>query len=243
MRVQARYRILFKVVTVAFDMGRRSKATQSRLQNLREASKSQRMRVHDVTSDEDEDSSGDAVIEDIGTGAKHGFIVFEDNEIDSDNDHIPGSNDSDSKDGDSDFEDEETNEIRIEADLLCFSAILTEAQRVAVKLEQESDAPKRPKRYTGNAPRMKRFHAQKSHTLAAEGQKFISQFFTANAKMPPQQSVNQPPIPSDSDSSDKESIIDVNEHLDQIFGREEDTGPSKNSEPESGVVSSPSAKF
>ena len=235
-------------------MGRRSKATQSRLQNLREASKSQRTQVDDVTSDEDEDSesSGDATIVDIRTGAEHrdGFIIFEDyDETDSDDDHIPGSNDSDSEDGDdSDFEDLdelqvdslETNEIRIEADLLRFSAILAEAQRVAVKLERESDDPKRPKRYTGNAPRTKCFHAQKRRTLAAEGQKFISQFFTAKGKMPPQ-SVNQPPIASDSDSSDEESIIDVDEHLDRIFGRGEDTGPSEISEPESGsIVSSPS---
>jgi len=224
-------------------MGRRSKATQFWLQNLREASKSQRTWVDDVTSDEDKDSSGDAVIEDIGTGAKHRFIVFEDYETGSDDDHIPGSNDSDSEDGDSDFEDEETNEIRIEADLLCFSAILTKAQRVAVKLEQKSDAPKHPKQYTGNTPCTKHFHAQKRRRLAAEGQKFISQFFTANGKMPPWQSVNQPSISSDSDSSDEESIIDVDEHLDQIFGRGEDIGPSENSEPESSVVSSPSAKF
>ena len=54
-------------------MGRRSKATQSRLQNLREAPKSQRTQVDDVTSDEDEDSesSGDAAIVDIRTGAEH----------------------------------------------------------------------------------------------------------------------------------------------------------------------------
>jgi hypothetical protein len=65
-------------------MGRRSKATQSQLQNLGEASKSRRMRVDDVTSNENEDSSGDAVIEDIGTGAEHRFIVFEDYETDSD---------------------------------------------------------------------------------------------------------------------------------------------------------------
>jgi hypothetical protein len=224
-------------------MGRRSKATQSQLQNLGEASKSQRTRVDDVTSDEDENLSGDAVIEDIGTGAEHGFIVFEDYETDSDDDHIPGSNDSDSEDRDSDFKDEETNGIRIEADLLHFSVILTEAQRVAVKLEQESDASKCPKRYTGNVPCTKHFHAQKRHALAAEGQKFISQFFTANGKMSPWQSVNQPPIPSDSDSDDEESIVDVDEHLDQIFGRGEDTGPSENLKPESGVVSSPSAKF
>jgi hypothetical protein len=190
---------------VALGMGRRSKATQSRLQNLGEASKSQRTRVQvasdDVTSDEDasedSESSGDAAIVDIGTGAEHGFIFFEDYETDSESDddsddHIPGSNDS--EDSNSDFEDEETNEIKIEADLLRFSAILTEAQRIAVKLEQESDAPKRPKRYTGNAPRTKRFHAQKRRTLAAEGQKFIGQFFIAKEKMPPRQSVNQLPI-------------------------------------------------
>ena len=171
-------------------MGRRSKATQSQLQNLGEAVKSQRTWVDDVTSDEDEDPSGDTMTEDIGTGAEHRFIVFEDYKTDSDDDHIPRSNDSDSEDRDSDFEDEEINKIRIEADLLRFSAILTEAQKVAVKLEQESDAPKHPKQYTGNAPCTKCFHVQKRHTLAAEGQKVISQSFTANRKMPPQQSVN-----------------------------------------------------
>jgi hypothetical protein len=178
---------------------------------------------------------------DIGTGAEHGFIVFEDYETDSDDDHIPGSDDTDSEDGDSDFEDEETTEIRIEADLLRFSAILAEAQAVAVKLEQESDAPKHPKQYTGNAPCMEHFHAQKRCTLAAEGQKFISQFFTAKGNMPPQQSVNQPPIPSEPDSSDEESTIDIDEYLDRIFGRGEDIRPTENSEPESDVVSSPSA--
>ena len=77
--------------------------------------------------------------------------------------------------------------------------------------------------------------------LAAEGQKFISQFFTEKGKIPPWQSVNQSPIPSEPDSSDEESIIDIDEHLDQIFGRGEDIRPRKNSEPESDIVSSPSA--
>lgn len=234
-------------------MGRRSRAIQSRLKNFQPAQKNRRARVDDVTDeDHDEDStsntSGDdsEAIADVGTSSEHGFVVFEDYENDSDDDHISGASDSesDSEDADSDFEDEYNTEIRIEADLLRFSAILAEAQRVAVKLEQESDTPKR-KRYTGNAPRTKRFHAQKRRTLAAEGQKFISQFFTAKGNIPPRQSVNHPPIPSESDpdSSDEESIIDVDEHLDQIFGRVEAESPSENSdsEPESNLVSSPSA--
>ena len=66
-------------------MGRRLKATQSRLKNLGEATKSQRMWVDDVTSDEDEDSSGNAMpIVHIGTGTEHRFIAFEDYETDSD---------------------------------------------------------------------------------------------------------------------------------------------------------------
>ena len=49
---------------------------------FRGPAKSQRTQVDDVTSDEDEDSesSGDAAIVDIRTGAEHrdGFIIFED---------------------------------------------------------------------------------------------------------------------------------------------------------------------
>ena len=69
---------------------------------------------------------------------------------------------------------------------------------------------------------------------------FISQFFTAKEKILPWQSVDQPPIPSESDpnSSDEESI---DEHLDQIFGGVEAASPSKNSEPESHFVCSQSA--
>jgi hypothetical protein len=92
------------------------------------------------------------VIVDIGTGIEQGFVYFEDYGTDSDDDHIPGSSDSladpEDYDGDYyDFEDEleEANEISIEGDLLRFSAILIEAQSIAVKLEKESDAPKHPK--------------------------------------------------------------------------------------------------
>jgi hypothetical protein len=49
----------------------------------------------------------------------------------------------------------------------------------------------------------------RSDALAAEGQRFINHFFTAKGEMPPRQSVDQPPIPSDTDSSDEESIIDI----------------------------------
>ena len=44
---------------------------QAQLQNLGEASKSQRAWAHDVTSDEDEDLSRDAAIVDIETGTEH----------------------------------------------------------------------------------------------------------------------------------------------------------------------------
>ena len=170
-------------------MGRRSKATQSRLKNF-QLQKNQRAQVDDVT-DEDEDStsnkSGDEVIADIRTGLEHGLIVFEDYETGSDYDHIPEASDLDSENTDSDFENENDAEIRIEGDLLCFSAILVEAQRVAVKSEQECDAPRHPKQYTGNAPCMKRFHAHKWCTLAAKGQRcyeqtlypVLSDFFSA----------------------------------------------------------------
>jgi len=238
-------------------MGRRSRAVQSRLQNLGQLPKSQKARVDDVTDeDSDEDSPNSDASENvpsvvIGRGdldSEHGFIVFEDYESDSDGDHTPGSSesDSDSEDTDSDFEDENDGDIRNDADLLRFSAILTEAQRVAVKLEQEDDKPKRPKQYTGNAPRTKCFHAQKRRTLAAEGQKFISQFFTGKGKMPPRPPTDQLPSSSDSDSSDEESIIDIDEHLGRIFGGQEDfdltmANHSKNSEPDSDTksVSSP----
>ena len=212
-------------------MGRRSKAVQSRLQNLGQPPKSQKARVDDVTDEDDSDTSGNVPIAAIGTGgshSEHGFIVFEDYESDSDGDHTPDSSDSDSEDTDSDFEDEDDREIRNDADLLRFSAILAEAQRVAVKLEKENDKPRRPKRYTGNAPRTKRFHAQKRRTLAAEGQKFIGQFFTAKGKAPTRPPADQPRnrSESDPDSSDEESIIDIDEHLDRILGGQGDLDTS-----------------
>ena len=64
-----------------------------------EASKNQRTGpgVDDVISDEDH-----AAIVDVGTGTDHGFIFFEDYASETDDDHIPGSNDSDTEDYDGD---------------------------------------------------------------------------------------------------------------------------------------------
>lgn len=198
-------------------MGRRSNAVQSRLQNLGQPPQSHRAHVDDVTDSEDEDYLPSPP--EKGASDDYGFIVFEDYESDGD-DYTPGSSDSETEDESSDLEDEDRREIRNDADLLRFSAILVEAQQVAVKLEQEMDKPKRAKHYTGNAPHTKRFHAKKRRTLAAEGQKFISQFFPARAMVP--KATHQPYGGSDPDSSDEESIIDIDEHLDRIFGEEVD---------------------
>jgi hypothetical protein len=223
---------------VRLNMGRRSKAAQSRLQSLGQPPKSQKARVDDVTDSEDEgDSSPDHLDAAVNVPIEkdYGFIVFEDYESDSDDDHIPGP--SDSEETESNFEDEDDQEIKDDADLLRFSAILTEAQRVAVKLEQDSEKPKRPKHYTGNAPRTKRFHAQKRRTLAAEGQKFISQFFPGRANLP-QPTVSLPDT-SGYESDDEESLIDINEHLDRIFGPEDVrmASPSDDLTPESDFYS------
>ena len=166
-------------------MGRRSKAVQSRVGNFGQPSKTQKARPDDVT-DSDSESEGqdddylpsnhpeDLPIRQDMDPDDYRFILFENYVSDDD---IEGLSDLEEPD-DSDLEDEDYQEIRSDANLLQFSAILAEAQKVAVKLEQEHDElkPKRPKHYMGNAVRTKRFHAQKRHKLAAEGQKFISQF-------------------------------------------------------------------
>ena len=202
-------------------MGRKSKASQSRIGNFGQTQRARPGADVITASDseaEDEDYLPSNHPKDLPIRKDdNGFIFFKDYESD---DEIS----SDSED-DSDLEVrdelEEYQEIRNDADLLKFSAILAEAQKIAVKLEREHDEsrPKRPKHYKGNAARTKRFHAQKRRTLAAEGQKFISHFFTATEK-------TVTPLPhadgSDPDSENNESIVDIDEHLDRIFGGPED---------------------
>jgi hypothetical protein len=118
--------------------------------------------------------------------------------------------------------------VKMDVDLLWFSATLMEARAVAFKMEsdQAEFQPKRGKHYTGNSARTKRFHPQKRHTHRAEGQKFISHWFTEKkAEVLAQgDAVNHPsasgpiPVPGSPEESDEEpEIIDVEEHMERIF--------------------------
>ena len=168
------------------------------------------------------DVSPDVPIGEDASG-NYGFILFKDYESDNesdDSDHL--LNDLEEP-NDSDLQDEDHQEIRNDVELLQFTAILAEVQKVAVKLEQQiqESKPNCPKHYTRTAPCTKRTHAQKRRTIAAEGQKSINQYFTASAKVPQPAPPSSQNVGPDSDDNEK-FIVDIEEHLDQIFGGPED---------------------
>lgn len=223
---------------VRSNMGRRSDAVKARLKNLSALLKRQKACVDDVTDSEDSDEDDVPPNQPSNPSPEpddHGFILFEECELDSDN-YIPGDSDSDDLDSDHDSDEDSEDsdlEIKNEGDLLRFSAILMEAQKVAVILEEANRTRKRPKHYSGNAPRTKRYHAQKRRELASQSQKFISQYFTEKAKIP------AAAVSRSADSDTKEeSIIDIDEHLDQIFGGPEDTHTGMDSPSEGSEVGS-----
>ena len=92
-------------------------------------------------------------------------------------------------DPDSDDEEvdgDELNELKNEADIEHFNAILTHAWAMAVKAEREAagEKLKRKRHYTGNSERTNRRHAQKRRKLEATGQKLISSIFMKKWKEP-----------------------------------------------------------
>ena len=150
------------------DMGRRSKAVQSRVGNFGQPPKTQKARPDDVT-DSDSESEGqdndylpsnhpeDLPIRQDVDPDDYRFILFENYVSDDDIEGLSDLEEPDDSDLEDELEDYPSQEIRNDANLLQFSAILAEAQKVAVKLEQEHDElkPKRLKHYMGNAVRTK----------------------------------------------------------------------------------------
>lgn len=92
---------------------------------------------------------------------------------------------------------------------------------MALQAEREiaEAQPKRKKHYTGNAPRTKRFHAQKRRELEATGQKSITAFFGVKPAQTEQkalssQTTKQVPEVTELDSDDEVEIV---ERLNRIF--------------------------
>ena len=210
-------------------MGRKSKASKSRIQNLTSGTTSTSQSQEACMDDSECDAEDDFVPPQPEDNAFK-FIAFDAYDSESDSDY--NSDDANSSDDgfDSDEEDQEDNEdVKTDADLLRFATILSEAQAIAIKMESDGAEfqPKRGKHYTGNSARTKRLHAQKRRTLQAEGQKFISHWFSAKtAELPipqdteiiPSTSVPGSDIESDEEKETSDSeVINIEEHMERIF--------------------------
>ena len=169
-------------------MGRRSKASLARLHNLSKApSRSYKATVEESPdSDADDtdyivndgtgsvnDTSSDTEGDDELNGIRGRFFTCEDDlDSDSDLDSVNGSD----LEG-MDLDDDEEVEIKNDAALLTFSAVLQEAQQTAVAAEKRKwGQRKRPKYYAGNSNRTLQRHALKRRKLESEGQSFISKW-------------------------------------------------------------------
>lgn len=132
-------------------MGRQSKATIARLNNLPRHGNAQNPTVEDVSDDEDMDSEDEDLL-------GEGFFILDEG------DPLEGDSDVSSDSEDEEIDEDEVEELQNEAALHHFNAILFEAQIMGVKAEREAagEKPKRKRHYSGNSDRTKRHHAQKS---------------------------------------------------------------------------------
>ncbi|KAJ7434668.1 hypothetical protein FB451DRAFT_1195158 [Mycena latifolia] len=170
-------------------MGRKSKSTKARQNNARIATQSRRATMEEVP-DEDPDGitaasscvlSGsnhalphphshpfNALCESEDCGSDSGWDFDLGNELpDLDCEHLDARGDTET-----DLDDEivEAQEISDASELDTFTKFLVDAQDVARKAERARDPTrKRPKHYLGNAPQMKRRHAQKERELKSKG--------------------------------------------------------------------------
>ena len=192
-------------------MGRQSKATRARLNNLPKPKNPQNPTVEDISDDEDMDFDDEDLLE-------HGFFCLDEG--------TPLEEDLDSSDSDDDEEvdEEELNALQNEADIEHFNAVLAQAHAMAVKAEREAagEKPKRKRHYTGNSDRTKRHHAQKRRKLVATGQNLISSMFTKKEKEPPasiaEENITQPDvieITDDLGPDDSDDEVEVS--LKQLF--------------------------
>lgn len=188
------------------NMGRRSKATNARLHNLGHAKESQKTWLEDVTDTDDEDYIPPIAAQHPPQESEaYGYICC--NELED--------SDSDSDDDASEFDEDEAAELQTEAEILLFSAILSEAQAIAIKLEFDAAElkPKRKRHYTKNSVRTKQHYTQKRKALAMTGQKFISAFFAKQETAPTTEATDA----SDTEPEEEMTEINIQEHLDNIF--------------------------
>jgi len=155
-------------------MGRSSKATTARRNNLGKTETHQKPIVEDASVSDNEDmdfeDSEDNLLEEGFYLPDEGDVVAED------------SDDSDSDDDE--LSKGELDELQIEEEIEHFNAVLFEAQAMAVKAKREAagQKTKRKRHYPGNSVRTKQHYAQKRRALAATGQKLISSLFSKKEK-------------------------------------------------------------
>lgn len=147
-------------------MGRRSNTVKARISNLPRPKEAYKPTVQEIP--DEEHSGSDSTNEDL---LEQGFFIMDDGLTDEE--------ENEDSDFEEDIDEEELEDLRNEADIEHFNAILMQAQIMAVKAEREAagEKPKRKRHYTGNSDRTKRHHAQKRRELAAGGQKFIHSMF------------------------------------------------------------------
>src|SRR5271168_5025996 len=128
---------------VHITMGRRSKATIARINNLEKVKNAQQPSVEDVEEDEDMDFEADDLLEE-------GFFFLD--ETDALDEESDGYNSGYEEEGEG-----ELDRLQNEAEIKHFNAVLFMAQAMAVKAECEAqgEKPKRKHHYTGNSDRTK----------------------------------------------------------------------------------------
>jgi hypothetical protein len=194
-------------------MGRPSKATKARRNNLQRLKNHQKSTVEGVSNDEASYFEDEDLLEHVLDDA-----------FSSEDDSYSDDPDSD----DEELEDDELDGLMNEAKIEHFNAILFEAQAIAVKAECEASGKrtKRKRHYTGNSNRTRQYHAQKRRQLAATGQKFINSWFSKKRKLDSTTGLqpNHRPaiieVSEDSEPSDDEEVEDeddVNASLHRLF--------------------------
>ena len=129
-------------------MGKRSKATTTRINNLAKSKIYQKPTVNEVSDHEDINfNDREGLLLDDGLF----FMDLDEEEMSSDVD------DSESESEDEEVDDDELDELAKEAALNHFNAILSEAQKMAVKAEREiaGQKQKQKRHYTGNSAHTK----------------------------------------------------------------------------------------
>ena len=183
-------------------MGRRSKASQSRLSNLRNNfTQSHKATIEDA-SDSDEDFDWEPTMPELDDVSDS---ECEETELEAE---AVGNAKRFVLDAvDCEFEDElqMEQEIMNDAALLTFSKALHDAQEAAVAEERKRSKSQRPKHYTWNSARSQCQHAQNRKTLAGTGQSSIAKWVESLKLKTPVREAHGEPNAEDLQGSSDES--------------------------------------